>query len=131
MGKGTPWTDEDVKSLLSVWFEASIQQQLDRAVRNKAVFEEISKRLHQAGIDKDWQQCRAKVKNLKSLYKKVKNSNCRSGRGRMSCHLFDKLDAILRSQPATQLPIVVESLDSPRDSSSGDDDGDGVMGREM
>ena len=128
MGKGSPWTYEEVKALISVWAEANIQQQLDGAVRNKSVFEEISKRLRQAGIEKDWQQCRAKVKNLKSLYKKVKDSNGRSGRGRNSCHFFDDLDAILGSRPATQPPIVVESLNDNTDSSS--NDGDSVKGEE-
>ena len=45
MGKGSVWTDAQVKALISVWAEASIQQQLDGAVRNKAVYEEIAKHL--------------------------------------------------------------------------------------
>ena len=32
MGNGSPWTNEDVKALVSVWAEANIQQQLDGAV---------------------------------------------------------------------------------------------------
>ena len=79
MGKGSVWTDAQVKALISVWAEASIQQQLDGAVRNKAVYEEIAKHLLQAGVEKDWVQCRAKVKYLKTMYKKVKDSNNRFG----------------------------------------------------
>ena len=128
MGKGSPWTDEHVKALISVWAEANIQQQLDGAVRNKSVFQEISKRLCETGVEKDWEQCRAKVKNLKTAYKKVNDSNSRSGRGRKSCRFFDDLDGILGSRPATQPPIVVESLDDSKDSSA--DDGENVMERQ-
>ena len=94
IGKGSPWTDEHVKALISVWAEANIQQQLDGAVRNKSVFQELSKRLHEAGVEKDWEQCRATVKNLKTVYKKVKDSNSRSGGGRNSCRFFDNLDGM-------------------------------------
>ena len=88
MGKNSVWTNAQVKALISVWAEASIQQQLDGAVRNKAVYEEIAKRLLQAGVEKDWLQRRAKVKNLKTMYKKVKDSNNRSGRRRKICRFF-------------------------------------------
>ena len=58
MGKGSVWTDEEVKALIHVWVEAGIQQQLDGAVRNKSVFKEIAKHVHEARVEKDWQQCR-------------------------------------------------------------------------
>ena len=97
MGKGSPWSDEEVKALINIWAETNIQEQLEGAVRNKAVFERISKRLKEAGYDKDWTQCRAKIKNLKTLYKRVKDNNSRSGRGRKVCKFYDEIDAILGS----------------------------------
>ena len=45
-GKGTSWVDEELKTLLSIWTEANIQQELDRTVRNKSIFEKIAKRLN-------------------------------------------------------------------------------------
>lgn len=57
MGRGDPWTDAEVKTLIGIWAETSIQQQLDGAVHNKSVFKNISKHLHDAGIEKDWKQC--------------------------------------------------------------------------
>ena len=110
MGKGNPWSDEEVKALIIISAETNIQEQLDGAVRNKAVFQGISKRLNEVGYDKDWQQCRAKIKNLKTLYKRVKDNNNRSGKGRKVCKFFDELDAILGTRPATQPPVVVQSL---------------------
>ena len=86
------------------------------------MLQHIPKRLHKAGVEKDQEQCRAKVKNLKTLYKKVKDSNGRSGTGRNSCWLFGNLDTILGSRPATQPPIVMESLDDSKDSSADDEE---------
>ena len=93
MGKGNPWLDEEVKALINIWAETNIQEQLDGAVRNKAVFQRISKCLNKVGYDKDRKQSRAKIKNLKTLYKRVKDKNNRSGKGRKVCNFFEKLGA--------------------------------------
>ena len=110
MGKGASWSSDEVKALLSIWREASIQNELDGAVRNKSVFEKIAKRLQDAGFEKDWVQCRAKVKNLKAIYKKVKDNNARSGRARIVCQNFEMLDAILGARPATKSAEVTEAI---------------------
>ena len=107
MAKGTCWVHEEVEMLINILAEANIQQQLDGAVRNKAFFERIASRLHYAGFDKDWVQCRAKLKNLKATYKKVKDNNDKSGRARRAGKYFDDIDAILGCQPATQPPGVI------------------------
>ena len=110
MGKGACWSDDEVKALLSVWREASIPKELDGAVRNKAVLSKIAKRLQDAGFEKDWVQCRAKVKNLKTLYKKVKDSNATSGRARIVCPHFELLDSILGARPATEPTEIIEAM---------------------
>ena len=95
MGRGNVWTDEEIKTFIGIWGEARIQKELDGAVRNKSVFQRIALRMTEAGFDKDWTQCRAKLKNLKTSYKKAKDSNSRSGRGRVVCRFYDELDAII------------------------------------
>ena len=35
--RGTIWLDEEVLALLSIWGEEKVQEELDGAVRNKAV----------------------------------------------------------------------------------------------
>ncbi len=40
--RGTAWSDVEVRALIAVWGESDIQEELDGAVRNKAVFTEIS-----------------------------------------------------------------------------------------
>ena len=51
------WSDELCKVLISIWIKANIQQVLDGAVRNEAVYERITKCLVNAGYQKDSQQC--------------------------------------------------------------------------
>ena len=41
-------------------------------------------------------QCRTKIKNKNKNYKKVKDSNNKTGEDRKSCKFYDKLDQILR-----------------------------------
>ena len=97
MGKGVCWSDDEVKALLSVWREASVQKVLDGAVKNKAVFSKIAKLLQDAGFEKNWVQCRAKGKISKTLNKKVNDNNAKSGRARIACPHFELLDSILGS----------------------------------
>ena len=104
--------------MLSIWAEANIQEELDRAIRNKSIIEKIAKRWREAGFDKDWVQCRAKLKNLKATYKKIINNNDRSGRDRRACKYFDNLDNILSSRPATQPPGVMESATKNKDNTN-------------
>ena len=108
-GRGYSWTDAEVKALLVIWAEDKIQQELEGAKRNKVVFENILRKLLESGIKRDWKQCRAKVKNLKTSYKKAKDKNNVSGGPRATCRFFDALDNILGSRPATHTPVLLES----------------------
>jgi phosphoribosylaminoimidazole carboxylase/phosphoribosylaminoimidazole-succinocarboxamide synthase len=67
INRGTTWTDKEVKALLAIWGDSKIQEELDGAVRNQVVFKCIAQNLSAQGIQRDWKQCRAKVKNLKNI----------------------------------------------------------------
>ena len=56
-----------------MWGEQNIQEQLDNISRNKAIYEKISAAMRAKGFDFDYKQCRTKVKNLTTKYRKVKN----------------------------------------------------------
>ena len=96
-----PWTDNEVKALIGLWGESDVQEELDGAVRNKVVYEEIAKKMRQQGYNRDWGQCRNKIKNLKKEYRVVKDNNKETGRGRKTCKFFSELDRILGHRPAT------------------------------
>ena len=50
-----------------------MQEELDGAVRNKVVFQDISEKLQEQGCNRDWEQCRTKIKNLKKEFRTVKD----------------------------------------------------------
>ena len=68
--RGVSWSDDDeVKALLAIWGEDKVQEELDGAVRNKVVYVGIAKKMQELGYERDWQQCKVKIKNLKSTYR--------------------------------------------------------------
>ncbi|XP_054058996.1 bifunctional phosphoribosylaminoimidazole carboxylase/phosphoribosylaminoimidazole succinocarboxamide synthetase [Rissa tridactyla] len=91
---GKHWTVNEVRALICVWSDKTIQQQLEGTVRNKRIFEQVAARLQKFGIDRDWKQCRTKYKNLKHEYKSVKSAQD-SGISSKSMKFFNELDAIL------------------------------------
>ncbi|GCB72773.1 uncharacterized protein [Scyliorhinus torazame] len=92
------WADEEIKGLLSIWKDRSIQNQLAGAVRNKDVFVRISSSLNALGVNRDWKQCRAKVKNLKYEYRTMVNQR-KSGRRCKSMRFYNEIDAVLGCRP--------------------------------
>ena len=101
MSRNGAWSDAEVTALISIWGDAEIQKQLDGATRNKSIFLNISRKLKDNGYERDWQQCRAKIKNLKGDYKKVKDHNGVTGNGRKTFKFYDKLDEILGHRPSS------------------------------
>ncbi|XP_048364839.1 bifunctional phosphoribosylaminoimidazole carboxylase/phosphoribosylaminoimidazole succinocarboxamide synthetase isoform X3 [Sphaerodactylus townsendi] len=91
---GKHWTVNEVRALIRVWSDKSVQQQLEGTVRNKRIFEHVAARLQKFGIDRDWKQCRTKYKNLKHEYKSVKNAQF-LGNTSKTMKFFKELDAIL------------------------------------
>ena len=89
--------------------EEEVQAQLEGSKRNKHVYEKISKTLARNGIHKSSDQCRAKMKKLKTDYRKVKDKNGKTGRGRSIWKYFDALDAILGHRPATKPPLLLDT----------------------
>ena len=120
--RGFAWSDNEVKALLAVWRENNVQEELDGAVRNKAVFMNISKKLKEMGFDRDWQQCRVKVKNLKKSYREVKDHNGETGRGRKTCKYYKELDEILGHRPASVPAVLLDTGTTSQTPSSQNED---------
>ena len=74
MNREALWSDEEVRALIHVWGEDKIRQELDGASRNKPIFVAIAKKMNEKWYNRDWQQCKAKIKNLKGEYRAVKRS---------------------------------------------------------
>ncbi|MEE6461947.1 hypothetical protein FKM82_001453 [Ascaphus truei] len=96
VGAGRNWSDHEVRSLLHVWSDERICRQLEGTFRNKELFEEISRRLLEFGINRDWKQCRTKYKNLKYEYYGLrKDANRHTPQGK-AMKFYHEIDCIIR-----------------------------------
>ena len=126
---GYLWSHEETKVLLGLWGDASVQKALEGAKRNKTVFLKIAKQMNEMGYERTWQQCRVKVKNIISKYRKIRDSNRRSGKGRQEFEFYNEVDAVLGTRPASEPAVVLSSCtsgnvqveDRPDEGSSGED----------
>lgn len=53
MSRGSAWSYNEVAALIAIWGDEDIQEQLDGAARNKAIFETISKKLQESGYNRE------------------------------------------------------------------------------
>ncbi|KAL3043392.1 hypothetical protein OYC64_003288 [Pagothenia borchgrevinki] len=99
--KSTPWSVDEVTTFLHLIADDKIQRELDGTTRNLKVFQEVSALLSVRGYARTFQQCRDKLKKLKSEYRAVKDHNGRSGSDRRSWKWFDLMDEIYGRRPAS------------------------------
>ena len=119
--RGSYWSDNEVRALIAIWGESRVQEELDGAVRNQAIFSNIAKKMHEKGFDRDWLQCRHKIKNLKKEYRQIKDHNGQTGRGRKSHKFYKELDAILGHRPATAPAVLLDTGTTSNSSSITED----------
>nr|XP_020455284.1 uncharacterized protein LOC109959892 isoform X2 [Monopterus albus] len=93
----TMWTNQEVQALIRFWGDEAIQRELESAVRNEKVYQKISQRLAEMGIQHTAKQCREKIKKMKQDYRKIKSQDWR---GKAKPKWFDSLDAVLSTRPA-------------------------------
>ena len=109
MAEKCSWPTAEVTALISIWGERAIQSQLDGSVRNKEIYTEIAHKLSDLGYSRDWKQCRCKIKNLKTTYKKIKDHNGVTGNGRKTFKFFQQLDEILGHRPASVPEVLLDT----------------------
>ena len=68
---GAEWKNEETHVLLTVWGEDRIQHAINGCKRNKLVYVKIAAEMAELGWECTWEQCRTKVKNIVSRYRKV------------------------------------------------------------
>ena len=82
------WSDSEVITLIELWGEEGIQEQLEGAKRSKHVYEKLGRELQKTGSDKTAEQCKAKIKKLKLDYRKVKDKHNKTGEGLEHLEIF-------------------------------------------
>ena len=60
-------------------------------------------------MERNWKQCRDRIKNLLAKYRKTKDKNRQSGGGTVTCPFYDEIDAIVGSRPISTPQHVLES----------------------
>jgi hypothetical protein len=112
--RGETWSDDEVLALISIWSQESILKMLATSRKNKDIYGKMSAKLETLGFQRDFTQCRTKVKHLKTTYKKYKDALARSGAARVKePKFFDQLDVFLGDQPeATGIDAAIDTLSS-------------------
>ncbi|XP_065454500.1 myb/SANT-like DNA-binding domain-containing protein 2 [Chrysemys picta bellii] len=117
------WTVREVLDLIAVWGEDSVLAELRSKRGNAKNFEKISKGMMERGHNRDSDQCRVKVKELRQAYQKTKEANGRSGSEPRTCRFYAELHAILGGAATTNPPVFVDSgsgiVSTPEDSADG------------
>lgn len=108
---GRNWSDQEVQALIQVWSDEHICRQLESSTRKRDIFVQISKRLLQQGIERDWKQCHTKYKNLKYLYRSLQRGKCDEVDPRRLMRFYDEVDSIM-SQIKSSSPCDIGSADS-------------------
>ncbi|XP_065412760.1 pre-mRNA-splicing factor CWC22 homolog [Chrysemys picta bellii] len=119
------WTVREVLDLIAVWGEDSVLAELRSKRRNAKTFEKISKGMMERGHNRDSDQCRVKVKELRQAYQKTKEANGRSGSEPRTCRFYAELHAILGGAATTTPPVIVDSGSGIISSATPEDSADG------
>uniref|UniRef100_A0A4W6CL57 Myb/SANT-like DNA-binding domain-containing protein n=1 Tax=Lates calcarifer TaxID=8187 RepID=A0A4W6CL57_LATCA len=89
------WHDQEVRALIQVWSDERVCRQLESSTRKRDIFVQISNRLMQQGIERDWKQCHTKYKNLKYLYRSLQRGKTDEADPRRLMRFYDEVDAIM------------------------------------
>ena len=107
----TYWSKEETFKLISIWSEDNIQAQLKECKRNHEVYTKILRDLSVAGYNRMYEQCREKLKKLKTEYKKISDKRKETGQGRYpEWDYYDAMDGVLGHKPSMQPAVVVDTL---------------------
>ncbi|XP_053875960.1 zinc finger and SCAN domain-containing protein 20-like [Malaclemys terrapin pileata] len=91
------------------WGEEAVQSQLRSSRRNYDTFGKVSKDMMERGHDRDALQCRIKVKELRSAYRKARDANSRSGAPPATSRFYEELDVILGVNPTSTLSTTMDT----------------------
>lgn len=102
---GRNWSDEEVRALVEVWSDERVCKQLENSTRKRDIFVQISSRLMQQGIERDWKQCHTKYKNLKYLYRSLQKGKYEETDPRRLMRFYDEVDAIMNRASSHDLRL--------------------------
>ena len=125
--RGQNWSEHEIQALVSLWSEEGLQRELKKSVRNDFAYARISRELVERSYIRTAEQCRAKVKSLKTKYKQIVDRLRRSGTGRESDEesevpsdfpFFEDIDAVMGGRASVTPVYLLDSADAPDPSTS-------------
>ena len=107
--RGTTWGEEEVKVLLEIWGDEKVQSEFDGAKRKHPLHEKIARELTRRGYNREADQIKTKIKNLKSTYRSIKDHNNKTGNEEKTGQFYEELDTILGHRPASTPPVILDA----------------------
>lgn len=99
------WGKQETRCFILFWSEESTQRKLGDSYHTRRIYEDITKQMAERGYARSWQQCQRKIKHLKVIYRKTKDS----GQERDTCPFYDELDMVLGDRPSFSPGRVVQN----------------------
>ena len=96
----------------------------DLKSNNTAIYREISKELCDRNFEETADQCKIRMHTSRRNIRFTKTSLRSSGRGRTVCKLYDKLNEVLGTRPATTPVKKIETMNKKSKRSESDDQSD-------
>ncbi|XP_053893994.1 uncharacterized protein LOC128842201 [Malaclemys terrapin pileata] len=104
------WTQREVWDLLAIRGDESVLAELRSSKRNARTLEKVSKGMKDRGHNRDAQQCRVKIKELRQAYHKAREANGRSGAELQTCRFYAELHAMLGGAATTTPTLCFDSI---------------------
>ncbi|XP_074923622.1 zinc finger and SCAN domain-containing protein 29-like [Chelonoidis abingdonii] len=104
------WTKQEVQDLLTIWGDESLLTELHSSKRNAKTLEKVSKGMKDGGHNRDAQQCRMKIKELRQAYVKTREANSCSGSEPQTCRFYVELHAMLGGTATTTPTLCFDSV---------------------
>ncbi|XP_065444092.1 uncharacterized protein LOC135982249 [Chrysemys picta bellii] len=104
------WTEREVRDLLAIWGDESMLAELHSSKQNGKILEKVSKAMKDRGHNRDAQQCRVKIKELRQAYHKAREANGRSGAEPQTCRFYAELHAFLGGAATTTPTVCFDSI---------------------
>nr|XP_043878147.1 uncharacterized protein zgc:113263 isoform X2 [Solea senegalensis] len=115
--RSVPWSDLETLTLINMWGEDKMQQDLRGMHRTGHIFSIISNKMATQGFSRTPEQCQTRLKRLKSNFRQCYQNNLK-GQGHVECKFYNELGRILVKDfsPAPQFHDILgeqEDFDLP------------------
>ncbi|XP_067423594.1 uncharacterized protein [Emydura macquarii macquarii] len=116
------WSRPEVLDLIQLWGEESVLLQLRARKRNLDIYGRISQGMLEKGHQRDAQQCRIKIKELRQTYQKARDANSCSGSTPKTFRFYDEVHAILGGDPTTIPPRSIDTSTTSQQSMNNEEE---------